>query len=120
MHITCLEVGNSSVGLENTGGGGFIGCKLQGDMSGSIGIKGEIMFCEWWLARHMFGISIITHFGVLFRGLSETTFVEVLCKLEKVLIVTRYFGSSQMKCQSIKTYLLICFLEFTFSELFLK
>lgn len=27
-----LEVGNSSVGLENIGGGGLMDCKLQGDM----------------------------------------------------------------------------------------
>jgi len=71
-------------------------------MSGNVGVKGEIRFCKWWLTRHMFGISIITHCRVLFGGLSEITFVKVLCKLEKVLIITRYFGSSQMKCQSIK------------------
>lgn len=111
MYTTSLEVGNSSVGLENAGGRSLIGSKLQGNMSGDIGIKGENMFCEWWLARHMFGISIITHCRMPFGGLSETTFVKVLCKPEKVLIVTGYFGSSQMKCQSVKTYLLFFFLN---------
>lgn len=78
-----LAVGNSSVRLENTGGGGLIGSELQGHVSGNIGIEGEIMFYEWWLSRHVFGISIITHCRVLFGGLGETTFVKVLCKLEK-------------------------------------
>lgn len=42
-----LEVGNRSVGLENTGGGGLMGCRLQGDMLGNVGIKGEMMLCKW-------------------------------------------------------------------------
>lgn len=46
--------------------------------------------------------------------------MKVLCKLGKVLVIIRYFGCSQIKCQSIETHLLIFFLEFTFSELFLK
>lgn len=74
-----LEVGNSSVGLENTGGGGLVECKLQGDLSGSVGIEGEIMFYKLWLTTHVW------HFycRVLFGGLSEITYVKVLCKLEK-------------------------------------
>lgn len=57
----------------------------------------------------MFGISIIAHHRVLLGGGSETAFVKVLWKLEKVLIIIRYFGCSQIKCQSTETYLLIFF-----------
>lgn len=79
------------------------------------------MLYKWLHARYMFSISITSHCRVLLGGLSENIFVKVLCKLEKVLIITRYFGHSQIKCQSIETFLLIFFfLEFTFSELFLK
>lgn len=61
----------------------MVECKLQGDLSGNVGIEGEIMFYKLWLTTHMFGISIITRCRVLFGGLSEITFVKVLCKLEK-------------------------------------
>lgn len=102
-------MGNSSVGLENTGGGGLMRCKLQGDMLGTVGIKGETMLYKWLHARYMFSISIISHCRVLLGRLSENIFVKVLCKLEKVLIIIRYFGCSQIKCQSIETCLLIFF-----------
>lgn len=37
--------------------------------------------------------------------------MKVLCKLEEVLIIIKYFERSQIKCQSKETYLLIFFLN---------
>lgn len=76
------------------------GCTLQGDISG-IYASNQRLYLAMVATRPVFGISMMIHHRLLLGGASKTTYVKVLCNLEKVLIIIRYFGCSQVKCQSI-------------------